>query len=311
MEAAALPPILDTRCYDSLVPDGLFYRTEGSQEYQFMLRYVTRLLSIIDHSESALIAATRSPIESKFIQPNQDVPLPNARLQADIRFVAELTMRCCFSLTTIVGALDYLLRLHSAGIVRLHSTSWKTVFVVCCLIGEKVWEDNYVHPSHIINQFGYLAKGGSNIPKKDYLGLQICLARALNWETNTPAGRYRDLISTTMSFSVPYAIYRHLPNGYAGFVPRPLPPLPKMNIPLRNKNVAVPTVDWKHAASSNARHTGSSIAATLASISSTASTSTDAGNGGTGVHSFATQTSSQYRQNNHSNSSGHHTPFSG
>ena len=311
MEAAALPPILDSRSYDSLIPDGLFYRTEGSQEYQFMLRFVTRLLSIIDHSESALIAATRSPIESRFIQPNQDVPLPNARLQADIRFVAELTMRCCFSLTTIVGALDYLLRLHSAGIVRLHSTTWKTVFVVCCLIGEKVWEDNYVHPSHIINQFGYLAKGGSNIPKKDYLGLQISLARALNWETNTPAARYRELISTTMGFSVPFAIYRHLPNGYAGFVPRPLPPLPKMNIPLRNKNAAVPIVDLKHAIGSG-RHTASSIAATLASISSTTSTSTDAGNGGTGVHSFATPNSSSYRHNHPTSStSGNHTPFSG
>ena len=309
MEAAALPPIHDSRCYDSLIPYGLFYRTEGSQEYQFMLRYVTRLLSIIDHSESALIAATRSPIESRFIQPNQEVPLPNARLQSDIRFVAELTMRCCFSLTTIVGALDYLLRLHSAGIVRLHSTSWKTVFVVCCLIGEKVWEDNYVHPSHIINQFGYLAKGGSNIPKKDYLGLQISLARALNWETNTPSTRYRELISSTMSLSVPFAIYRHLPNGYAGFVPRPLPPLPKMNIPLRSKNAPVPIVDWKHHAAASGRHTATS----LASISSTTSTSTDAGHGGTGVHSFATNhNSSSYRQN-HSNSStsGHHTPFSG
>jgi hypothetical protein len=307
MEAASLPSIVDSRSYESLVPDGLFYRTESSHEYQFMLRYVTRLLSVIDHSESALIAATRSPIESKFIQPNQDVPLPNARLQSDIRFLAELTMRCCFSLTTVVGALDYLLRLHSSGIVRLHSTSWKTVFVVCCLIGEKVWEDNYVHPSHIINQFGYLAKGGSNIPKKDYLGLQISLARALNWDTNTPSSRYRELISSTMSLSVPFAIYRHLPNGYAGFVPRPLPPLPKMNIPLRNKNVAVPIVDWKHA-SAGPRHTGSLIAATLASVSSTTSTSTDAGHGGTGVHSFATQTSSSYKQNH---SSGNHTPFSG
>jgi hypothetical protein len=305
MEAASLPPIVDSRSYESLIPDGLFYRTESSHEYQFMLRYVTRLLSVIDHSESALIAATRSPIESKFIQPNQDVPLPNARLQADIRFIAELTMRCCFSLTTVVGALDYLLRLHSSGIVRLHSTSWKTVFVVCCLIGEKVWEDNYVHPSHIINQFGYLAKGGSNIPKKDYLGLQISLARALNWDTNTPFSRYRELLSTTMSLPVPFTIYRHLPNGYAGFVPRPLPPLPKMNIPLRNKNVAVPIVDWKNAG--GLRHTGSSIAATLASVSSTTSTSTDAGHGGTGVHSFATQSTS-YRQNH---SSGNHTPFSG
>lgn len=305
MEAASLPPIVDSRSYESLIPDGLFYRTESSHEYQFMLRYVTRLLSVIDHSESALIAATRSPIESKFIQPNQDVPLPNARLQADIRFIAELTMRCCFSLTTVVGALDYLLRLHSSGIVRLHSTSWKTVFVVCCLIGEKVWEDNYVHPSHIINQFGYLAKGGSNIPKKDYLGLQISLARALNWDTNTPSSRYRELLSTTMSLPVPFMIYRHLPNGYAGFVPRPLPPLPKMNIPLRNKNVAVPIVDWKNAG--GLRHTGSSIAATLASVSSTTSTSTDAGHGGTGVHSFATQSTS-YRQNH---SSGNHTPFSG
>jgi hypothetical protein len=234
MEQPALPPILDQRLFDSLIPEGLFYRTEASQEYQFMLRYITRVLSVIDHSQSALIAATRSPIESKFVQPNHDLALPNARLQADARFIAELTMRCCFSLTTVIGALDYMLKLHASGLVRLHTTSWKTIFVVCCLLSEKVWEDNYVHPSHIINQFGYLAKGGSNIPKKEYMGLQILLARALNWDTNTTPSRYRELIVGIMGTSVPPAIYRQIPNGYAAFVPRPLPPIPKMNIPTRS-----------------------------------------------------------------------------
>jgi len=240
MEQVALPPIIDIRAFESLIPEGMFYKTEASQEYQFMLRYITRVLSVIDHSQSALIAATKSPIESKFIQPNQDIALPNAQIQSDARFIAELTMRCCFSLTTVIGALDYMLKLHSSGVVRLHSTSWKTIFVVCCLLSEKVWEDNYVHPSHIINQFGYLAKGGSNIPKREYLGLQILLARALNWDTNTSPSRYRELVVGIMNSSVPFAIYRQIPNGYAGFVPRPLPPLPKMNLPTRHQQTGKP-----------------------------------------------------------------------
>jgi hypothetical protein len=233
MEPAPLPPILDPNSFNTLIPDGIFYTTDPGQEYQFMIRFATRMLSLIDHSDAALVAATQSPIESKFLQPNQSMPSPTLRMQSDAKFIAELTMRCCFSLTTIIGAADYMLRLHAIGAVRLHSTSWKSVFVACCLISEKVWEDNYVHPTHIITQYGYLAKGGSTIPKRDYLRLQIILATALNWDTNTTPARYRDLIMNIMGVSVPYSIFRQLPYGYAGFVPRPLPPQPKMKIPLQ------------------------------------------------------------------------------
>lgn len=227
----ALPPLLDPKAYASLVPEGLFYKTEAGQEYQFMLRYITRVLSLIDHSENALTAASKSPIESRFVQPNQEVQSVTSRFNSDARFIAELTMRCCFSLTTVLGALDYMARLQACGAVRLHSTSWKTVFVVCCLLGEKMWEDNYVHPSHIISQFGYLAKGGSNIAKREYLQLQLLLVNVMNWDVNIPLSRYREMVSNIMGVSVPAAVYRTLPAGYAGFVPRPLPPLPKMNLP--------------------------------------------------------------------------------
>lgn len=236
MEPAPLPPVLDPVAFGTLIPDGIFYATEAGQEYQFMIRFITRLLSLIDHSDAALALAAQSPVESKFLQANQAVPSPSIRMQADAKFIAEFSMRCCFSLTTIIGAADYMLRLHALGVVRLHSTSWKTVFVVCCLISEKVWEDNYVHPTHIINQYGYLAKGGSTIPKKDYLRLQIILANALNWDTNTTPARYRDLVINIMGVSVPYGIFRQLPYGYAGFIPRPLPPIPKMNLPLASSN---------------------------------------------------------------------------
>jgi hypothetical protein len=234
----SIPAVLDPDQFDSLIPEGLFYRTESSQEYQFMLRFITRVLSLIDHSDTALLRARKSPIESRFLQPNQEIQSVSSRIQSDAKFIADLTMRCCFSLTTVIGALDYLLRLHAKGIVQLHSISWKTLFVTCCLLGEKVWEDNYVHPSHIISQYGYLAKGGSNIPKREYLELQMLLVGALNWETNTPSQRYRELITNIMGVAVPYSIYKTLPAGYAGFVPRPLPPIPKMNLPISRPRAA-------------------------------------------------------------------------
>ena len=238
---AALPPILDQRAFASLVPEGLFYRTESSQEYQFMLRYITRLLSLLDHTEEGLAHAVDNPIECHFVQRNQEIQSSSARIQADARFIAELTMRCCFSVTTVLTALEYMIRLQAKGIVRLHSTSWKTVFVVCCLFGEKMWEDNYVHPSHIISQYGYLAKGGSNIPKKDYMSLQLLLVGALNWGVNVPVDRYKELVTAIMGVSVPYAIHRVLPAGYAGCVPRPLPPLPRMNLPTQSSRPRAPT----------------------------------------------------------------------
>jgi hypothetical protein len=208
-----------------------------------MLRYITRLLSLIDHTDEGLLAASEHPVECHFVQLNQVMPSSSSRLTADARFIAELTMRCCFSVTTVLGALEYMLLLQSKGVVRLHSTSWKTIFVVCCLLSEKMWEDNYVHPSHIISQFGYLAKGGSNIPKKDYLALQLLLVNSMNWQTNVPLDRYRELVANIMGVSVPHAIHRTLPAGYAGCVPRPLPPLPRMNLPTQTHRPRAATVD--------------------------------------------------------------------
>lgn len=260
MEASPLPPIMDPAQFDSLIPEGQFYRTVPEQEYQFMLRYITRLLSLIDHTDEGLVAAEKSPIECRFVQRNQEVVLYTARVLGDARFIAELTMRCCFSLTTVIGAMDYLLKLHSMGAVRLHATSWKTVFVVCCLMSEKVWEDNYVHPSHIINQFGYLAKGGSTIPKKEYLSLQMLLAKVLNWNTNTTESRYTELMTNIMGASVPFIVYKQIPMGYAGFVPRPLPALPKMSTLPTRRHVDHPMEDNKRyhlAASSTATSTAS------------------------------------------------------
>lgn len=238
---AALPPVLDQRAFATLIPEGLFYKTEPSQEYQFMLRYITRLLSLVDHSEDGLTTAINSPVETYFVQRNQEIQAPAARIQADARFIAELTMRCCFSVTTVLTALEYMIKLQAKGAVRLHSTSWKTIFVVCCLLGEKMWEDNYVHPSHIISQYGYLAKGGSNIPKRDYLSLQLLLVGSINWGVNIPVDRYRELVTNIMGVSVPYHIHKVLPAGYAGCVPRPLPPLPRMNLPTQSARMRAPT----------------------------------------------------------------------
>jgi hypothetical protein len=261
---ATLPPILDSRAFASLVPEGLFYKTESSQEYQFMLRYITRLLSLVDHTEEGLVSAANNPIECHFVQRNQEIQSASARVQADARFIAELAMRCCFSITTVLTALEYMIRLQSKGVVRLHSTSWKTVFVVCCLFGEKMWEDNYVHPSHIISQYGYLAKGGSNIPKRDYLSLQMLLVGALNWGVNIPVERYKELVTNIMGVSVPYPIHRVLPAGYAGCVPRPLPPLPRMNLPTQASRPRAPVTS---ASDSSSVYTRTSSATSSIAIS--------------------------------------------
>ncbi len=170
--------------------------------------------------------------------------------------MAEMTLRCCFSLITVTGALDYFQRLQSLGLVRFHTTSWKTLWVCCCLMSEKVWEDNYVHPSHIVTQFGYLAKGGSRVPRREYLSLQMMLLNAIGWETITNLSRYRELIISVMSTAVPVSVQRLLPVGYTGFQPRPLPALPRMS--------SLPT------ASAAVTRTGS-VASTAASTDSTPS----------------------------------------
>lgn len=53
---------------------------------------------------------------------------------------------------------------------------FRKVWGTAMITSEKVWEDNYIHPGHIINTFG--------LDKKELLTLQLWFLDALKWNLN-------------------------------------------------------------------------------------------------------------------------------
>ena len=186
----------------------------------------------MDVSLSASQRARSSSLESAFVidgfAPSGSVHATTRSLSQDIAFLARLSQKCCFSMTTVVGALDILLRLFEKGL-SFHSCSWRSVFVTCLLISEKMWEDNFVHPQHIIGQYNSYCPGQFSHSKRDWMYLQLGLVGALNWKTNLTISRYHNLVAAVMATEVPASVYRVLHSqSHAALVPRPLPAIPKM-----------------------------------------------------------------------------------
>ena len=172
-----------------------------------------------------------SSCEKKFIIEGFNTAEP-VRLSQDIVFLARLTQKCCFSLTTIVGALDILLRLYEKPSICFHASTWRSLLVTCLILSEKMWEDNFVHPMHIIGQYNTYCPGQFSHSKRDFLYMQLAIVEALEWRTNMNLTRYHSLVAAVMATEVPVCIYRVLSSqSQASLIPRPLPALPKMILP--------------------------------------------------------------------------------
>ena len=147
-------------------------------------------------------------------------------------FLARLCQKCCFSLTTIVGALDLLLRLYEKPKICFHASSWRSILVNCLILSEKMWEDNFVHPAHIIGQFNAYCPGQYSHSKREFLYLQLNIVQTLHWKTNMTLSRYHSLVAAVMSTEVPPCVFNCLSSKHqASLVPRPLPALPRMFLP--------------------------------------------------------------------------------
>lgn len=170
-------------------PRSRFYETNHPAEQYFLLRYISVVLSMIDRSENGAQSRHDSSLEKMFCLANHDVGFPStklpsgdprspgihsldeserqavaaARMYSDARFLAEFVQKCCFSLTTIMGAFYYISRLRESGHIRFHEASWRSLFIVACLLSEKMWEDNFVHPHHIMNQFAALCANSISV----------------------------------------------------------------------------------------------------------------------------------------------------
>mmetsp|Transcript_12363 Transcript_12363/g.29976 ORF Transcript_12363/g.29976 Transcript_12363/m.29976 type:complete len:807 (-) Transcript_12363:48-2468(-) len=72
--------------------------------------------------------------------------------------------------------------------VEFTENSWQTVWCCLMIIAEKYWEDNYIHPGHVVQTFGL------QCDKRTILRMQIWLLDALDWTLGIPLPEYQDAL---------------------------------------------------------------------------------------------------------------------
>ncbi|KAF4676191.1 hypothetical protein FOL47_006582 [Perkinsus chesapeaki] len=246
-------PIYDASRYAELLPEynsSLFSEASESAERAFMLRYTQKLISLVHSAKTTDEELANNPFESRFAVAKAD-GVGNPRLtsfHSDAAFVLKMTQRCCFSVATVLGGLDYFLRLIDKGLVTLHHTTWRSLWVCSMLLAEKMWEDNFVHPVHIMGQYSSSAHS-----KREYLQLQMGILKVLNWDMNISLKRFTDLVADIMAHPVSPQVIGAVP-GHPDklFVLRPLPKVPKMNFNLSAKQQQ-PRIPSRRSSRSNNR----------------------------------------------------------
>jgi hypothetical protein len=243
----------------------LFTLPDNVMEYHFFMRYCVYVLSLVDTDERNLAMVRRGPFEQMLSMttaptvasstrsffglgaPSAPPPLhprcgpqgPHSltSIHQDVVFMFKMTQKCCLTLTSALGAVEYMLRLRAVNAVRLHKSTWRILWVLCIILSEKMWEDNFVHPQHIITMFNT-----STHSKSDWMWLQAEALIRLDYDVNIKEQRFHDLLREVMFRPVPCVVVdavgrefttmgrsaRGLDPARGVFVPRPLPQPPKI-----------------------------------------------------------------------------------
>ncbi|CAD7924566.1 unnamed protein product, partial [Amoebophrya sp. A25] len=153
------------------------------------------------HEEQRGVYLTRSrrqkftgngPQKQRFEEVFRDSLPQEPSVQNIERWLLEMTQRCCFSLTSIVGAVVYVSRLLREGKIEFRECSWPTIWCWIMIISEKYWEDNYIHPGHVIQMFGMQTHQKEG--KRTALQMQLWLLDALGWDLNVSDEEYDQAI---------------------------------------------------------------------------------------------------------------------
>jgi hypothetical protein len=127
-----------------------FCKEDVKLDYHLFVGAATYLLKLIE-ADPAGGTSCISKFESCFVQKGH----PSYRdTWKHAQWLLKMTQRCCFSVTSFLGALIYLERLRHLGKVSLYESTWRSIWVAISVISEKRWEDNYIHPGHVHNTYG-------------------------------------------------------------------------------------------------------------------------------------------------------------
>lgn len=200
------------------------------KDYQIFVGSVSFLLLRVqpDSREKKM-----STLEKMFRQPSPgsifDVP-------RHATWMLKMTQRCCFSLTSFMGGLIYLERLRQRGKITLFESTWRSLWVASMIISEKWWEDNYIHPGHILNTYG------STHRSREFLDMQMRLFEAMHYKleiTKDELKRWRTRLRSEMPEQ---SILSMVPFQQI-FIPRPIPNLKVKKPQIEKKPAAVTTMN--------------------------------------------------------------------
>lgn len=145
------------------------------------------------------------------------VPLAH-EVRSHAAWLLRMTQRCCFSLTSFLGALVYIERLRRARKLTLYESTWRSTWVAMSVLSEKRWEDNYVHPGHVHATYG------STHTSQDQLLMQIALFKALDYRLAI-GGEEFTIWLARLRAEVPDPQILNVVHFQRVFIPRPIPNL--------------------------------------------------------------------------------------
>lgn len=162
----------------------VFCKEDVPLDYQFFVGAVTYLLKRIE--PDPINGIPDDSFERSFKQKGH----PNCReVRKHAEWLLRMTQRCCFSLTSFLGALIYIERLRRQNKLALYESTWRSTWVAMSVISEKRWEDNYIHPGHIHNTYG------SKHTAMEHQKMQVKLFKLLNFELAIDLGEFSQWVA--------------------------------------------------------------------------------------------------------------------
>jgi len=193
-----------------------FHSEDVPLDYQVFTGAVAYLLKRIEADPAGGITDFESPFKQRGHPSHRDIV-------RHAEWLLKMTQRCCFSVTSFLGALIYIERLCRQGKLSLYESTWRSTWVAMSVLSEKRWEDNYVHPGHI--HATYASKHTTD----EQLKMQLALFKALDFnmkiEYNEFTGWLNKLREEDRDQKIMAACHFQ-----RVFIPRPIPNL-KVKMP--------------------------------------------------------------------------------
>eukprot|EP00400_MALV-I_sp_L67-5_P000600 gene600-1019_t len=138
-------------------------------------------------------------------------------------WVHKVVTDCCFSPTSFMGALMYLKKFSQKK--KVTTALVKQHFCGACVLSEAFFEDNYIHPKHIC------AVAFPGTPQARFNQEQVEILKTLDFNLWISREEFFQTVRFVLDQPLP-EWYEHIRNWPSVFIPRPLPPIGPLVLPM-------------------------------------------------------------------------------